>query len=120
MNNSGIDAFNLELFLIYLVTNHDNVQQLTEIIQLARIFYLITVVINVFFYLIAGRFVIFYVIFYTILAAMSLSLWWLFSLTLNPRTPTHLTSKSLIGTNPGIYYFYFEIGFWSILINSKK
>ncbi|KAK7590239.1 hypothetical protein V9T40_001852 [Parthenolecanium corni] len=49
-----------------------------------------------------GRFVLFYVIFYTVLAAMSLSLWWLFSLTLNPRTPTHLTSESLIGTNPGL------------------
>lgn len=33
---------------------------------------------------------------------MSLCLWWLFSLTLNPRTPTHLTTDSLIGTNPGI------------------
>lgn len=49
-----------------------------------------------------GRFLLFYLIFYSILAAMSLCLWWIFSLTLNPRTPRHLTSESLIGTNPGL------------------
>lgn len=49
-----------------------------------------------------GRFLLFYLVFYSVLAAMSYSLWWMFSLTLNPRTPKHLTSESLIGTNPGL------------------
>ncbi|KAK7576327.1 hypothetical protein V9T40_012613 [Parthenolecanium corni] len=51
-----------------------------------------------------GRLLLFYLIFYTVLAALSLSLWWLFSLTLNPRTPKHLIQDSLIGTNPGLGY----------------
>ena len=51
--------------------------------------------------LFAGRLLIFFSIFYTAVVFMSLTFWWIFSLTLNPRTPTHLAPDSLIGTNPG-------------------
>ncbi|KAI5742566.1 sodium/potassium-transporting ATPase subunit beta-2-like isoform X2 [Diaphorina citri] len=49
-----------------------------------------------------GRIGVFYLVFYSVLAAMSGVLMWAFLQTLDPRTPRWLLDESLIGTNPGI------------------
>lgn len=50
---------------------------------------------------VSGKIILFYLIFYTVLATLFALMLWVFYQTLDPRIPKWQTDRSLIGTNPG-------------------